>query len=103
MPLTVEQQAEVDRASALLTGLSDEDKREVVRLAYVNQGLPVEQAVAKYKDVLTAIQDRLETVEALATRVGAVLETPDSVASDTRDLVDKYNKATVQTELDLLP
>lgn len=73
MPLTREEQLEVDRARALLSDLSDEDKKEVVRMAYVDNRKPVEEAVREKRAKLEKINVRREQIEALADYVGLEL------------------------------
>lgn len=73
MPLTREEQLEVDRAKALLSDLSDEDKKEVVRMAYVDNRKPVEEAVREKRAKLEKINVRREQIEALADYVGLEL------------------------------
>lgn len=100
MALTVAEQEEVNRAEALLTGLSDVDKRAVVRMAYVQPQGTLEESIKTKRSKLEANNVRRGQIDALATRTGLVLEPVDSVDNETQALVDKYDKATVQTALD---
>lgn len=74
MPLNTTDTQEVDRAEALLEGLSDDDKREVVRMVYVDSSKSLEEAVQEKRAKLVAINTRLAKIEELASRVGAELE-----------------------------
>jgi len=103
MPLTQDQEDEVVRSEALLSGLSDEDKQAVVRMAYVDNKKPLETAIAEKRVKLEGINDRRARVDELATRVGFELEPVVTVDTQVTNLVGKFGKAAVQAALDLLP
>lgn len=79
MALEQNDMEEVNRAEALLEGLSEDDKREVVRMAYADNAKPLEEAIREKRAKLEAINARRAQVDELATRVGAVLEPAEPV------------------------
>ncbi len=81
MALTIEEQEEVDRALALLDGLDDDDKREVVRMAYADGRGEVEACIAEKRVRLAGIRARRRKIDAMAAVVGIDLDPPNEGAT----------------------
>jgi hypothetical protein len=78
MALTREEQDEVDRSLALLDGLSDDDKREVVRMAYAEGRGEVEATIVAKRAKLEVINARRRKIDAMAAVVGIDLDPPQA-------------------------
>jgi len=101
MPLTVDQQAEVDRAEALLDGLTDDEKKAVVLMSYRESKGTLEETIQVKRIKLEGIIVRKAQVDDLAARTGTQLEPPaPTVDRVVQSVVDTYGKAAVQTALD---
>lgn len=76
MALKREEQDEVDGALSLLDGLSDDDKREVVRMAYADGRGEVMATIAAKRTKLEGINARRRKIDAMAAVVGIDLDPP---------------------------
>lgn len=103
MPLTVEQQEEVDRAEALLNGLTDIEKQAVVLMSYRDSKGTLEQTIQIKRAKFEALTVRKAQVEDLATRTGVVLEPVVTVDTVVKSIVDRFGKVAVQAAIDALP
>ncbi len=81
MALSREEQDEVDRALVLLDGLNDDDKREVVRMAYADGRGEIEACIAEKRVKLADIRARRRKIDALAAVVGIDLDPPNEGAT----------------------
>ncbi|KKM08075.1 hypothetical protein LCGC14_1727520 [marine sediment metagenome] len=81
MALTTKEQEEVDRALVLLDGLDDDDKREVVRMAYAAGRGELEACIAEKRVRLADIRARRRKIDAMAAVVGIDLDPPNEGAT----------------------
>jgi hypothetical protein len=86
MALTTKEQEEVDRALVLLDGLDDDDKREVVRMAYADGCGELEACIAEKRVRLAGIRARRRKIDAMAAVVGIDLDPPNEGATGAAEM-----------------